>query len=140
MLDSFSQGTQNLPKSTGGGPDRGENRLLLRLLQQIPRGLVERHGAESVGLEKLDDVGSLDVFHQGVAFGVAGVGDDDVEVGDAMLLLKFLDGGEGVLFDGGVVFDEDEVGAFAFGEFGEGFGGGIGGVAVCGDDGLEGGV
>lgn len=40
-----------------------------------------------------------------------------------MFLLELLDGGKGVLFDGGVVFYEDEVGAFAFGEVGEGFGG-----------------
>ena len=53
--------------------------------------------------------------------GVAGVGDDDVEVGDAVILLQLLDGGKSVFLNGGIVFDEDEVAVFAFGEVGEGF-------------------
>ena len=53
-------------------------------------------------------------------------------------MLELLNGGEGVLLDGGVVFDEDELRVFAFGEVGEGLGGWIGGIAVCGDDDLGG--
>ena len=40
----------------------------------------------------------------------------NVEVEDAVFLLECFDGGEGVLFDGGVVFDEDEGDVFSFGE------------------------
>ena len=53
--------------------------------------------------------------------GITGISDDDVEVGNAVFLLKFLNGRKSVLFDGGVVFDEDEVGVFASGKVGEGF-------------------
>ena len=40
-----------------------------------------------------------------------------------MVLLKLFDDGKSVLFDGGVVSYKNEVGAFAFGKVGEGFGG-----------------
>ena len=40
-----------------------------------------------------------------------------------MFLLKLFDDGKGVLFDGGVVSDKNEVSAFAFGKVEERFGG-----------------
>ena len=40
-----------------------------------------------------------------------------------MFVLELLDGGEGVLLDRCVVFDEDEVSVFASGEVEEGLGG-----------------
>lgn len=69
--------------------------------------MIQRDDAESVGLQELEHIGSLDVFHQGVILCVAGIGNNDVEVGDAVFLLELVDGGEGVFLDGGIVFDED---------------------------------
>ena len=51
------------PKRARAGAHRRENRLLGRFLEEIPCGLVERYGPQSVSFEEVEDVGSLDVFY-----------------------------------------------------------------------------
>lgn len=76
----FEEGDRSscLPKGARAGAHRREDRLLGRFLEEIPGGLVERYGPQSVGFEEVEDVGSLDVFYEGMASDETGVGDDDV--------------------------------------------------------------
>jgi hypothetical protein len=84
----------------------------------------------------LEDVGAPNVLDGGVRLSDAGVGDDDVEVGDAMLFRELLDGVEGVLLDAGVILDYDQAAARALRQLGEREGRWVRWVAVRGDDGL----
>lgn len=75
----------------------------------------------------------LDLRDGGPDVGHAGVGDDDVDMVDA-LVLEGLDGVEGVLPDGSVDLDHDQLGALGRRELGERLGGRVVRVAVGRDD------
>jgi len=100
---------QNVPQDTCPRPPWHEHRLRGRFLQQASGGLVKRDDAQDVDGEILLDVGTDDVLDKGIGFGDGGVGNDNVKVMDAVLLLEFLDSVEGVLLDGGIVLDDGQV-------------------------------
>lgn len=109
-----------------------------RLLQQRQRGLEEQQRAEAVDRHVLGDGGEGDGRDGGEVGGDAGVGDDDVEVRDAVGGLQGGDGGVRVGGGFAVEFHDDQSAGGAFGEVGEGAGGGVAGVADGGDDGRVG--
>lgn len=73
----------------------------------------ERDDAQHVDLDVLDDVGALDLPGEWEHRRDGGVGDHDIEVRDAVLLLQFADDIESALLDSRFVLgrDQDAVGA-----------------------------
>jgi len=84
----------------------------------------------------LQDFGSLNLFYQRVGPRDAGVGDDDIEVVDPVLLLELLHDVEGVLLDRSVVLDHDQTATLALGQVGKRLGGRMARVTIGGDDSL----
>ncbi len=84
----------------------------------------------------LQDFGSLNLFYQRVGLRDAGVGDDDIEVVDSVLLLELLHDVEGVLLDRSVVLDHDQTATLALGQVGKRLGGRMARVTIGGDDSL----
>lgn len=106
------------------------------VLQELARGLVQRDDPERVHLQVLQNLGRLDVLHQGEHAHEAGVGNHDVEVVNAVLLAELGDQAGCILLDRGVVLGHNESGSVALGEAGEGLGAGVLGVAGGSYDGL----
>ena len=61
----------------------------------------------------LQDFRSLNLFYQRVGLYYAGVGDDDIEMIDLVLLLKLLDYLEGIQLDRSLVLDDDQTATLA---------------------------
>jgi hypothetical protein len=84
----------------------------------------------------LQDFGSLHHFDQRVGLHDTGVGDDDIEVVDPVLLPELLHDVEGVLLDRRVVLDDDQTAPLALGQVGQRLGGRVPRVTIGGDDSL----
>lgn len=77
--------------------------------------MVQREHGKDVDLEVLQDPRPRDVLHQWVGFDDAGVWDDNVKMGDAMLRLEAVDEFGCVFFARGVALCDDQTAALALG-------------------------
>lgn len=118
--------------------DADELTWLRRLLQERQDGLEQEQWAVGVDGHVLGDGGEGHGRDGRVVGCDAGIGDDGVEVGDAVRGLQGGDGGAGVRGGFAVEFHDDQVAAGAGGKVGKGFGRGVVGVANGGDDGRVG--
>ena len=130
------------PRNVLGAGDGSDTRRddgefgLLRSLQQWQNSLEEPDWTVDVDIDVLDQVGGLGHgnLKEGLRLEDAGIGDDHVEVGDALVL----DGGDGVCCVGlgsAVDLDCDELGALSLGDVDEIFGVLAIGVTSSSDDG-----
>lgn len=126
----------HIPQRSSPRTDRREDGLAGRLAQQMARGLEQRDDAQRVDLDVLEDVGALDVPRERVDLRYRRVGDDDVQVRDAVLRLQLLGHGERALPVGRVVPGYDDAAAGAVRERRESLRCCALRVAGCGDHGL----
>ncbi|CRK18799.1 hypothetical protein BN1708_003156 [Verticillium longisporum] len=89
-------------------------------LEERPRGLEEGEGSDGVDVDVLPQELGRRVRDRAARLGDAGVGDDDVQRGDAVLALELLDSGRSIRVGGRVDLDGDEARALALGELLEG--------------------
>ncbi len=117
-----------------GAPDADELRALFALLHEGKGGLEEVEGPEAIDSDVLLHDLRVAGGEGGEVVADAGVGDDEVEAGDA---LRFDDGygGAGVGVGSAVDLDDDELAGGVFVEGGELPRGGVLGVSDAGDDG-----
>lgn len=117
------------PRNVLGASDGGDTRRddgefgLLRSLQQRQDGLEEPDGTVDVDVDVLDQVGGFGLgdLKEGLRLEDAGIGDDYIKVGNALVL----DRGDGVCcvgLGGAVDLDCDELGAFSLGDVDKVFG------------------
>lgn len=77
--------------------------------------MVQREHGKDVDFEVLEDVGSCNVFHQGIGFRYASIGNNNVKVSNAMLRLKVLDELSCIAFSRRVALGDDEIAVLALG-------------------------
>ena len=80
-------------------------------LEQGQSSLEEQHGTEGIDIEVFLQIRGFDPCSgtEGLRFANTGIGNDNVNIGDLVLVLKFFDYSRWIGDRGAVQFDDDEV-------------------------------
>lgn len=118
----------------GGDEDKLGRRGIRNGLQEGKDGLEEQHGAQRVDLPVLAQLAGRRGGYRAGRGGDAGVGNHDVQVGDAMLGPELLDRFKRVCLGLRVDLDDDELRPVGFGQGEQSLRGWAGWVSRAGDD------